>query len=76
MPLQFDKVSKLPNFGNLISFVLETRLQERRGNQILLKWGFTGTTEVPREGLSGGLALGWTHAWDVLIQLQNRHFIH
>jgi exonuclease III len=54
-------------------FVLETRLQKGRGNQILSKRGFTGGSEVPREALSGGLALGWTPAWEVSILLQNRH---
>uniref|UniRef100_A0A2N9H6E1 CCHC-type domain-containing protein n=1 Tax=Fagus sylvatica TaxID=28930 RepID=A0A2N9H6E1_FAGSY len=68
-------------------FILETRLTKGRGRQILSNWGFTGCSEVPREGLSGGLALGWTQRlvgwlldrtqdWDVSILFQNRHFIH
>ena len=57
-------------------FILETRLSKGRGRQILSNWGFTGYSEVPREGLSGGLALGWTQDWEVSILLQNRHFIH
>ena len=29
-----------------------------KGNKILSNWGFMGSSEVPRVGLSGGLALG------------------
>ena len=57
-------------------FILETRLTKGRGRQIFSNWGFTGCFEVPRESLSGGLALGWTQDWDVSILFQNRHFIH
>jgi hypothetical protein len=57
-------------------FVLETCLTKGKGNKILSNWGFTGSSEVPRVGLRGGLALGWTQAWDVLIIFQNSRFIH
>ena len=57
-------------------FILETRLTVGRGRQILSNWGFTGCSEVLSEGLSGGLALGWTQNWDVSILFQNRHLIH
>jgi exonuclease III len=57
-------------------FVLETRLTKGKGNKILSNWGFTGSLEVPRVGLNGGLALGWTQDWHVSIIFQNSHFIH
>ena len=57
-------------------FLLETCLIEGRGKFFLSNWGFKGSSEVLREGLSGGLLLGWTQDWDVSILFQNRHFIH
>ena len=57
-------------------FLLETRLQDGRGTKILSNWGFTGTTEVARIGLSGGLALGWHSEFRVKVCLKNQHFIH
>lgn len=47
-----------------------------KGNKILSNWGFMGSSEVPRVGLSGGLALGWTQDWHVSIIFQNSYFIH
>lgn len=57
-------------------FLLETRLKEGDGQKTLSKWGYDFVFEVPRRGLSGGLALGWSQPWTVNITHSNSHFIH
>jgi hypothetical protein len=77
MPLQFVKAKNFPFFGNLISFLFWKPSYMRVGaNFFLSNWGFTSSSKVHREGLSGGLVLGWTQDWEVSIIFQNRHFIH
>ena len=59
MPLRFIMAKKIaqewkPDFY----FLLEIQLKGGDGQKTLSSWGFEKKFEVPRVGLSGGLALG------------------
>uniref|UniRef100_A0A2N9HBX7 Endonuclease/exonuclease/phosphatase domain-containing protein n=1 Tax=Fagus sylvatica TaxID=28930 RepID=A0A2N9HBX7_FAGSY len=53
----------------------ETRMKAGEGKKALSKWDFDDCFEIPRVGLSGGLALGWNLPWEVSIGLHNQNFI-
>lgn len=55
---------------------MEARLAKDKGGAILQKCGFWSIWEHPREGLSGGLLLGWLQNLDVDIQYSSKHLIH
>ena len=59
-----------------IMFLMETRLNKDKGKNILEKCGFMEGWEVPREGLSGGLLLGWMSTHKLSIQYSSKHLIH
>nr|XP_023904202.1 uncharacterized protein LOC112015972 [Quercus suber] len=59
-----------------IIFLMETWLRKDKGKQLLEKCGFMEGWEVPREGLSGGLLLGWMSPYKLSIQYSSNHLIH
>lgn len=59
-----------------IIFFMETWLRKDKGKQLLEKCGFMEGWEVPREGLSGGLLLGWMSPYKLSIQYSSNHLIH
>ena len=61
-----------PDFSSL----LETQLKGGDAKQTLSKLGFLDCFEIPRVGLSGGLALGWNPPWEATIVHSSHFFIH
>ena len=59
-----------------IIFLMETKLVQNKGREILEKCGFLNGWEFPREGLSGGLLLGWQQNVNLSIQYDSKHLIH
>ncbi|KAF3971413.1 hypothetical protein CMV_004982 [Castanea mollissima] len=59
-----------------IIFLMETLLAMGKGKDILKTCGFWNGWEYLREGLSGGLLLGWTSNQTVNIQYNSKHLIH
>ena len=57
-------------------FLMETRLDKDKGKQLLEKCGFMEGWEVPREGLSGGLLLGWMSPHKLNVLYSTKHLIH
>lgn len=55
--LQSQKIAL--KFKSDILFLMETRLKNDKGKEILDKCGSTKGQKYPREGLSGGLVLTW-----------------
>ena len=56
--LQCQKKAK--EYSPNILFLMETKLDIGKGLDVLRKCDFLNGWEVPREGLSGGLLLGWS----------------
>nr|XP_023901780.1 uncharacterized protein LOC112013620 [Quercus suber] len=59
-----------------IFFLMETRLAKDKGEAILQRCGFWNGWEHPREGLSGGLLVGWLQNLKLDIQYSSKHLIH
>lgn len=59
-----------------IIFLMETKLVQKKGRDILEKCGFSNGWEFPREGLSGGILLGWYQNVKLNIQYGSKHLIH
>ena len=59
-----------------IIFLMETKLVQNKGREILEKCGFLNGWEFSREGLSGGLLLGWQQNVNLSIQYDSKHLIH
>ncbi len=57
-------------------FLLETRLKDGKGSRFLNNWGFEGHVEVPRIGLSRGLALGWHQEFQFQVLIKSPNIIH
>lgn len=57
-------------------FLSETHSKEKKAIQILSKWGFDQSTEVPCSGLSGGLVLGWADNYKLQVIFQSKNLIH
>lgn len=55
---------------------METKLVQNKGREILEKCGFLNGWEFLREGLSGGLLLGWQQNVNLSIQYGSKHLIH
>ena len=55
---------------------METKLDIGKGLDVLRKCDFLNGWEVPREGLSRGLLLGWSPEQKLTIQYSSRHMIH
>nr|POF08702.1 hypothetical protein CFP56_04820 [Quercus suber] len=55
---------------------METRLAKDKGEAILQRCGFWNGWEHPREGLSGGLLVGWLQNLKLDIQYSSKHLIH
>lgn len=57
-------------------FLFETHSKEKKVIQILSKWGFEQSLEVPRSSLSGGLVLGWADTFQLQVIFQSKNLIH
>ena len=55
---------------------METRFAKDKGEAILQRCGFWNRWEYLREGLSGGLLLGWLQAWTLDIQYSSKNLVH
>ena len=55
---------------------METRLAKDKGETILQRCGFWNGWEHPREGLSGGLLVGWLQNLKLDILYSSKHLIH
>ncbi|KAF3960493.1 hypothetical protein CMV_014797 [Castanea mollissima] len=67
---------KAQEFQPEIMFLMETRLSRGKGKGILEKCDFFYGWEVPREGFSGGLLLGWMQNQKINIIHSSKNLIH
>uniref|UniRef100_A0A2N9EFY2 Endonuclease/exonuclease/phosphatase domain-containing protein n=1 Tax=Fagus sylvatica TaxID=28930 RepID=A0A2N9EFY2_FAGSY len=51
-------------------------LKDGKGSRFLNNWGFEGHVEVPRIGLSRGLALGWHQEFQFQVLIKSPNIIH
>uniref|UniRef100_A0A2N9GD61 Reverse transcriptase domain-containing protein n=1 Tax=Fagus sylvatica TaxID=28930 RepID=A0A2N9GD61_FAGSY len=65
-----------PRVETRFLFFVGNPVERRRWPEDPSNWGFEKNFEVPRVGLSGGLALGWNSPWEVSILVSNQFFIH
>lgn len=72
--LQCQKKAK--EYSPNILFLMETKLDIGKRLDVLRKCDFLNGWEVPREGLSRGLLLGWSPEQKLTIQYSSRHMIH
>ncbi|XP_073359649.1 uncharacterized protein [Aegilops tauschii subsp. strangulata] len=56
-------------------FLSETKMRDSRVKNFMWSLGFSGCYAISSEGLSGGLALFWTHAADVTVKAANKRCI-
>ena len=56
-------------------FLSETKMRDSRVKNFMWSLGFSGCFAISSEGLSGGLALFWTHAADVMVKAANKRCI-
>lgn len=59
-----------------IMFLMETKLAKDKGAAILENCGFWDGLEVPQEGISGGLLLGWVGSLSLRILNNSKHLRH
>ena len=57
-------------------FLMETKLAKDKRTEILGKCGFLNGWEVPQEGLSGGLLLGWMRNQSFSIQYSLKNLLN
>ena len=67
---------KAQEYKPKIMFLMETKLNKNKGRGILERCSFLDGWEVPKEGFSGGLFLGWMPNLKVNIQHGSKNLIY